>query len=515
MQLRSGMPKRTAYLRFSRCARFFVLVPLICLSLGYAPGSSASGMVFWRNGAQEVPIPVDMYRRWEFSTGAMPLAEPVTDGSVLFFGDDAGTLYALDASTGESRWAFATDPRSPIRMTPAVEGRVVYFGTVAGQVYALSADSGSLIWRAGVAGWVTGSPVICGGYVAVTCYDGRVLALSCADGTEVWRHSTDGEFVRAPLVLAGDHIVYGGLSGSVVSLDARSGSRRWSQTLPGWVSGLVHDGQALYAAAVGPRTGGIHRLELQSGEIKWKHQSLSNNYWSSPVVEGDRVYAGNLGSLVCLVKDSGDCAWIYGLPPVTVTIGRTKRQFYPSVGTPFVGPWGAAAPCSFEVKTPHYLVRVAPDGVPVSRYDLEHVPSAGVAAHGGVVYVPGTSGVMQALSGVTVALGQKRIAFPTAGPVILGGSTLCPVRMFAEECGSQVSWDPVERSVTLSRGATTVKMVIGSDAVLVNGATQVIPAPAMILHDRTYVPLRFLASTLLSAGISWDQRTLTATVDMR
>ncbi|MDP2857474.1 MAG: PQQ-binding-like beta-propeller repeat protein [Bacillota bacterium] len=495
--------------------RFFVLVPLICLALSYAPRSSASGTVFWRNGVHEVPVPVDMYRRWEFSAGSMPLTEPVTDGSLLFFGDDAGTLYALDASTGESRWAFATDPKSPIRMMPAVEGQVVYFGTVSGQIYALSAGSGGLVWRADAAGWVTGSPVTYGGHVAVTCYDGRVLALSCANGAEVWRHSTGGEFLRAPLVLAGDHIVYGGLSGSVVSLDARTGVRRWSQTLPGWVSGLVFDGQALYASAVGPRTGGIHRLELQSGEIRWRHQSPSNNYWSSPAVDGDRVYAGNLGSLVCLGKNSGECAWTYGLPPVTLTIGRTKRQFYPSVGTPFVGPWGAAAPCSFEVKTPHYLVRVTPDGLPVSRYDLGHVPSATLVTHAGIVYVPGTSGVMQALSGVTVALGQKRIPFSTAGPVIMGGSTLCPVRMFAEECGSQVSWDPVERSVTISRGATTVKMVIGSDVVLVNGTTRVIPAPAMILHDRTYVPLRFLASTLLSAGISWDQRTLTATVDMR
>ena len=515
MPVRPETSKRRAQRRRAPRAQLCLFVLLVFLGFGHASSTDASGNAFWRNAAQDVPIPVDVYQRWEFAAGDLPLSEPVVDGSRLFFGDDSGVLHALDASTGDWKWSFPTDPRSPIRMMPAVDGRLVYFGTVGGQFYAVSADSGALLWRAEVAGWVTGSPTVYGGYVALTCYDGRVLALSCANGAEVWRYGTGGEFVRAPLVLSGDSIIYGGMSGNVVSLDARTGQRRWAQALPGWISGVVYDGQAIYACAVGPRTGGIHRLDLLSGEIKWKYLSTSNNYWSSAAIEGERLYAGNLGSLICLDKNSGRCVWAYPLPPVTVTVSRTKRQFYPSVGTPIAGAWGATAACSFEIKTPHYLIHVAPDGSPRARYDLTCVPSTGITAQSGIVYVPSTRGIMQAVSGVTVVLGGKRIAFSDVGPVVLGGSTLCPVRMFAEECGSQVSWDPVERSVTLSKGTTVVKMAIGSDVVLVNGSTQVIPAPATIIRDRTYVPLRFLASVLLSAGISWDQRTLTATVSMQ
>jgi len=496
-------------------AQLCLAVLLVLSGFGQALDASASGSAFWRNPAQDVPIPVDVYRRWEYAAGNLPLSEPVTDGSLLFFGGDAGVLHALDASTGDLKWSFPTDPLSPIRMMPAVDGRVVYFGTVGGQFYAVSADSGTMLWRSETGGWVTGSPVIYTGYVTLTCYDGRVLTLSCAGGTEIWRHGTGGEFLRAPLVLLGDSVVYGGMSGNVVLLDARTGQRRWGQALPGWISGIVYDGQALYACAVGPRTGGIHRLDAQSGEINWKYASLSNNYWSGPAVQDDRVYAGNLGSVVCLDKNSGDSLWACPLPPVTLVINRAKRQFYPSVGIPVAGAWGIAVACSFEVKAPHYLINLSPDGVPRARYDLTCVPSAGVLAQGGIVYVPSTAGLMQAISGVTVVIGQKRIAFSDAGPVIMGGSTLCPVRMFAEECGSLVSWDPAERSVTLSKGTTVVKMAIGSDSVLVNGAPQVIPAPATIIHDRTYVPLRFLASVLLSAGISWDQRTLTASVSVQ
>ncbi len=501
--------------RWARRTQLCLVVLLVLSGLGQALDAEASGNVFWRNPAQDVPVPVDVYRRWEFAAGNLPLSEPVTDGSLLFFGGDAGVLYALDASTGDLKWSFPTDPLSPIRMMPAVDGRVVYFGTVGGQFYAVSADSGAMLWRAETGGWVTGSPVIYTGYVILTCYDGRVLALSCAGGAEVWKHGSGGEFLRAPLVLLGDSVAYGGMSGSVVLLDARSGQRRWGQSLPGWISGVVYDGQALYACAVGPRTGGVHKLDALSGEVKWKYTSLSNNYWSCPAVCGERVYAGNLGSLVCLAGSSGDPLWVYPLPPVTLVINRTKRQFYPSVGTPLAGTWGIAAACSFEVKTPHYLINLSPDGAPRARYDLTCVPSTGVFAQGGIVFVPSTTGLMQAISGVTVVIGQKSIAFSDAGPVIMGGSTLCPVRMFAEECGSSVSWDPVLRSVTLSKGTTVVKMVIGSDTVLVNGAAQVIPAPATIIHDRTYVPLRFLASVLLSAGISWDQRTLTASVSVQ
>jgi outer membrane protein assembly factor BamB len=69
----------------------------------------------------------------------------VADG-LLFFGSSADCkVYALDAATGEERWAFFTD--APVRFAPAVWKDRLFVVSDDGCLYCLSAKRGALLWK--------------------------------------------------------------------------------------------------------------------------------------------------------------------------------------------------------------------------------------------------------------------------------------------------------------------------------------------------------------------------------
>lgn len=502
--LKTGVPGRVV----------LVLLALMIMPSCVLAGSWATaGGGYARTSTVDEDFVTTMYKRWEHGTGSTSFSQPVCDSSRLYLGTDDGTMLALDTKTGEQCWVFETDPRSRIRLVPTVESGVLYFGTAGGQFYAVEVETGRLRWKGEVKSWVTGSPVVRGGVVFLSCYDGEISALS-PGGQVLWRHSAGGEFINTPLALAGDLVVYGTMSGSVVAVDSASGAQRWLQATAGWVSGLALDTAtgALVVSSVGPRAGGIYRLSTEKGEVVWRYSSKDNNYWSAPAISSGSVRAGNLGSLVSLGLEAGVLEWAMDVEPATLMVSGKKRVFYPAVRTPVVARSGIYAVSTFEVPSPAKMHCVSLDGEVRSSFVLPDAPCAAPVYADGSLYMVTTRGAVQAWSAVRVMLGQRRIDFGDVQPVMEGGSTLVPVRRFAEECGASVLWDPALRTVTLSRGDIKISIPVGSNQVSVNGAIQAIPAPARIIADRTYVPLRFLAEVLIGARVSWDAATLTATI---
>jgi photosystem II stability/assembly factor-like uncharacterized protein len=101
-------------------------------------------------------------------------------------------------------------------------------------------------------------------------------------------------------------------------------------------------------------------------------------------------------------------------------------------------------------------------------------------------------------------------------PIIKNGRTLIPIRPIVESLGGNVSWDPVNKSVTISLGSTTVELWIGKNTAKVNGKSvlidpnnqKVVPE---IINGRTMLPLRFVAENI-GCTVQWDQATQTITL---
>ncbi|MFP3915499.1 MAG: PQQ-binding-like beta-propeller repeat protein, partial [Actinomycetota bacterium] len=102
---------------------------------------------------------------------------PAISGDVMFL-PSGQFLYAIDLHSNEHVWPASTvDAGSTISAAPVVAGDAVYFGTQAGRVWAVDATSGETLWTWDTGNFVRSSPVVVDGAVFVASGDGNVYAL--------------------------------------------------------------------------------------------------------------------------------------------------------------------------------------------------------------------------------------------------------------------------------------------------------------------------------------------------
>jgi len=94
---------------------------LNALRLSTAESTSFSGAYLWTPS--------------EVAGDAKITAPPVIAGDTLYYGDEAGTVYAIDAISGEHLWTWRTS--SPIRVAPVVVNGAVFIVSSDGIVYAV------------------------------------------------------------------------------------------------------------------------------------------------------------------------------------------------------------------------------------------------------------------------------------------------------------------------------------------------------------------------------------------
>jgi len=94
-----------------------------------------------------------------------------------------------------------------------------------------------------------------------------------------------------------------------------------------------------------------------------------------------------------------------------------------------------------------------------------------------------------------------------AAPFIENGRTYLPIRFVAEAFGIYTTWDNTTKTAVLERGATTVRVTIGSKnmAVIKNGSesTVAMDVAPLIRDGRTFLPIRFIAEAF-GLGVEWD-----------
>ncbi len=100
-----------------------------------------------------------------------------------------------------------------------------------------------------------------------------------------------------------------------------------------------------------------------------------------------------------------------------------------------------------------------------------------------------------------------------ADAYIVNNRTVVPLRAIFEELGAEIKWDGLTRTVTATKGDRVISLTIDKPTALVSGKTVDLAVPAMIINDRTFVPLRFV-SEALDAVVAWEPDTRTAKVDL-
>jgi len=96
-------------------------------------------------------------------------------------------------------------------------------------------------------------------------------------------------------------------------------------------------------------------------------------------------------------------------------------------------------------------------------------------------------------------------------PYIKNSRTYVPMRYVGEMLGAEVVWDDAARTVTLTKGDTTVVFTIGSTSYTVNGEAKTADVAPEIANDRTMLPARFVAEAF-GATVGWDATTQTVLI---
>lgn len=108
----------------------------------------------------------------------------------------------------------------------------------------------------------------------------------------------------------------------------------------------------------------------------------------------------------------------------------------------------------------------------------------------------------QKLMEISVFVDGELVSFDVA-PLMVDNRTLLPMRAVFECFGAEVSFEEETQTARAVKGDMTIEIPIGSRNVMVNGVQQELDVPAMVVDDRTLIPIRFVGEAL-KADVDWD-----------
>jgi outer membrane protein assembly factor BamB len=150
---------------------------------------------------------------WAVPTDGAVLGHPIVDGVVetVYAGTDAGTVYAIEGTSGSTRWTASVG--APLAAAPALAPRpgasskALYVPTTDGRLVVLDASTGEQLWTAvtGTGSAIQVQPAVAGGVVYTGSADGGVHAFAAAGCDAptcdpLWSAATGSAITGAPAV---------------------------------------------------------------------------------------------------------------------------------------------------------------------------------------------------------------------------------------------------------------------------------------------------------------------------
>ena len=268
--------------------------------------------------------------KWAFNLGAITEArsQPAVIGDYLFIGTSTGAFYALDVASGCAFWTFQAGGgiRGGATFGDAGGTPAVYFADGGGTVYALNAQSGQLLWRLrpveqfgslataapryynGVVyqGFSTFEELLAGDpkYQCCTAH-GSVVALLAKNGEKLWQTSTISETAKPT-----------GKSPAGTEKYGPSGAGVWSTPTIDEHSGVLYVATGdNYSDPPTDTSDAVMAMDLKTGKILWSTQLTKNDAYNN----------------ACSIPVPGNCPEArgsdsdFGQPPILLDFGSGKR----------------------------------------------------------------------------------------------------------------------------------------------------------------------------------------------
>jgi polyvinyl alcohol dehydrogenase (cytochrome) len=263
--------------------------------------------------------------KWALDLGKVTVArsQPTIVAGRLFVGTQTGAVYALDISTGCTRWAFQarTAVRSGVAYGDANGAPAIFFGDARANVYAVNAETGRLIWMVRPE-----EPPEAVATAAPRYYKGVVYQPFAS---------------YEELLAAGPNYHCCSFRGNVVALDAGSGKTIWQAfTIP-------ETAKSNPSQDPGPSGAAVWSSPTIDERLGVLYVATGNNYSDPPTKTSDAILAMDLktGKLLwakqmkmgdvfndgCGTPRRTNCPgshgpdYDFGQPPILVNLGGGKR----------------------------------------------------------------------------------------------------------------------------------------------------------------------------------------------
>lgn len=238
-------------------------------------------------------------------------SSPLLVDGILYFGDEAGQFYAIQANDGTIVWQKTFEGK--IRSTAAVYENELYFMDTTSTLYAINKDNGELTWKQQLddrlsSGKFTdawdyyiSSPTIDKDVIYVGAEGPFFYAISRIDGSIKWQYETSMLFMHGKAAIAEGKVFIADMTGGVAALDQETGELIWSQDFGAVQSSIAYKDGMLY---FGSRDQNLHALDAKTGDKKWSRMTPSGSWVvSSAAVNDDVVAIGTSDSKLVHVYD--------------------------------------------------------------------------------------------------------------------------------------------------------------------------------------------------------------------
>jgi outer membrane protein assembly factor BamB/orotate phosphoribosyltransferase len=261
---------------------------------------------------QNPPGPEQIYRElWRtvtpggFAFHVVPKSAPLLVGNRIYRGCDAAKMQAFSVESGGVVWEYqaagAASTKKGIWSCPAFHEGRLYFGAYNGTIYCLDAETGEEIWARPDGEWVGASPLIVPKHNLVyfgieyvrPWAQGSIGAYDMDTGEKVWEHQVEKLQHGSPGYWeGGDLIVWGSADHETLALDAKTGDIAWRFETRRSVkyAPAVDEERKLTAFASFDKS--IYILDVATGQKRgeWLTEEIC---YTTPLFAGNKLFCGS------------------------------------------------------------------------------------------------------------------------------------------------------------------------------------------------------------------------------
>jgi outer membrane protein assembly factor BamB len=227
----------------------------------------------------------DLQVAWTFQTQRGNWTQPLLiadadagEGDLLVVPSMDHNLYALDAETGEQRWAVNLD--GAVGSTPLLHEGLLYVGSFGGKMFQINLDGQILATFEGIGEWVWGTPAIADNILYTADTGGMVYALAIESGgfRELWKRQVAGRAIRAAPIVNGDQLIVASRDHRVYWLRLETGEEIFQREVRGEIladmlviepSESLAIPEPLILVPTMAREEGVVAFALDDGERRW------------------------------------------------------------------------------------------------------------------------------------------------------------------------------------------------------------------------------------------------------